>query len=76
MTADLDGIFLSQAEHAVRVAIDEKGCTAAAYTVMAMSGGGSQPPDNVIDFVLNRPFLFVITDAAGLPLFTGIVRQP
>lgn len=76
MTTDQTGIFLSQAKHAVRTAVDEKGCTAAAYTVMAMSGGGSPRPDGIVDFILDRPFLFVITDAAGLPLFTGIVRQP
>ena len=35
-----------------------------------------EQPDEVIDFVLNRPFLFVITDAAELPLFAGVVHQP
>lgn len=70
-----DGIFLSQAEHAARVVIDEKGCTAAAYTVMAMSGSGA-PPEDEIDFVLDRPFLFVITGANGLPLFIGTVNRP
>ncbi|MDE7312270.1 MAG: hypothetical protein K2N87_11740 [Eubacterium sp.] len=76
MTRNTDGIILSQAKHAVRVAIDEQGVTAAAYTVMSMTGAGATMPDEVIDFVLDRPFLFIITDAAGLPLFTGIVRQP
>ncbi len=76
MTRDTDGIYLSQAKHAVRVAVDEQGVTAAAYTVMSMSGGGSTMPEEVIDFVLDRPFLFIITDAAGLPLFAGSVCQP
>lgn len=76
MTRDADGIFLSQAKHAVRVAIDEQGVTAAAYTVMSMSGGAMEMPKDVVDFVLDRPFLFFITDAAGLPLFVGTVCQP
>ena len=29
-----------------------------------------------VDFVLNRPFLFVINGQDGQPLFIGIVNQP
>ncbi len=75
MTEDADGIYVSQAKHAARVMVDEKGCTAAAYTVMAMAGG-AMPPDDEVDFVLDRPFLFVITSEAGAPLFIGLVNQP
>lgn len=75
MTKDEDGIVLSAGEHAVRVAADEQGVTAAAYTVMEMTGSG-MPMDETVDFVLDRPFLFVITDTAGLPLFIGMVCQP
>lgn len=75
MTTQVEGIFLSQAEHAVRVAIDEEGVTAAAYTVMAAAGSG-MPPEDEIDFVLDRPFLFVLTSRDGLPLFVGVVNQP
>ena len=34
------------------------------------------PTEDEIDFVLDRPFLFVITGAQGLPLFVGVVNQP
>lgn len=73
MTKDTDEIFVSRAEHAARVMIDEKGCTAAAYTVMAVCGA-SMPPEQEVDFVVNRPFLFAITGNDGLPLFAGIVE--
>ena len=76
MTRDQEDIYVSQAKHAARVQIDEEGCTAAAYTVIAMSGGGAMSADEEIDFVADRPFLFVITSPGGLPLFTGIVNQP
>lgn len=59
----------------LRVMIDEEGCTAVAYTVMAAVGAG-MPPDEEIDFTLDRPFLFVITGDGELPLFVGIVNQP
>lgn len=75
MTADVDGIFLSQANHAARVAIDEEGVTAASYTVM-MACGSTMPPDDEVDFVLDRPFLFAITGTNGQILFIGVVNQP
>lgn len=75
MTADFDEIYLSQSEHAARVAIDEEGVTAAAYTVMAVAGE-AMPPDDEVDFVLDRPFLFAITGANGQILFVGVVNQP
>lgn len=67
--------YLSQAQHAARVAVDEEGVTAAAYTVMMMCGEAA-PPEEEVDFVLNRPFVFAITGTDGLPLFVGIVHQP
>ncbi|NLO47344.1 MAG: serpin family protein [Clostridiales bacterium] len=75
MTTDTDDIYLSAAQHAARVKIDEEGCTAAAYTVM-MAAGTAMPPDDEVDFVLDRPFIFAITGADGLPMFVGIVNNP
>lgn len=75
MTEDTDAIYLSQAKHDARVTIDEEGCTAVAYTVMAACGSG-MPPEEEIDFVLDRPFLFAITGYDDLPLFVGVVNQP
>ena len=77
MTTDVDGpIIVSQASHAARVVIDEEGCTAAAFTVIAQTGGAAAPPDDEVDFVLDRPFIFCITGDSGLPLFVGIVNYP
>ena len=66
--------YLSSAEHGARVAIDEEGVTATAYTAM-MAAGAAQPPENEIDFVLDRPFIFVITGVDGSPLFMGVVNS-
>lgn len=67
--------FLSEADHAVRVAIDEEGVTAAAYTVLQVDSNGL-PPETTMEFTLDRPFLFVITSRDDLPLFAGVVNQP
>lgn len=74
MTSDTEEIALDTALHGVRVAIDEEGITAAAYTAM-LTAGAAEPPDEEVDFVLDRPFLFVITGADGVPLFVGVVNQ-
>lgn len=75
MTTDVGEIYLSQAKHAARVKIDEEGCTAAAYTVMPVVAA-AMPPEEEVDFVLDRPFIFEITGNSNLPLFVGIVNQP
>ena len=66
--------WLSAANHAARVKIDEEGVEAAAYTVMAVVGAGL-PPEEEIDFILDRPFLFVISSQTDMPLFAGMVND-
>lgn len=66
-------VYLSAAQHGARVVIDEEGVTAAAYTQLDMAGG-AMPSEDEIDFTLDRPFLFVLTGADGLPLFLGVVN--
>ena len=48
---------------------------AAAFTVLA-TAGAAMPPKDEVDFVVDRPFLFVITGADSLPLFAGVVNHP
>lgn len=68
--------YLSSAAHAARVKIDEEGVEAAAYTVMVFAGA-AMPPSEEVDFTLDRPFVFLITNSDGsLPLFAGIVNNP
>ncbi len=74
---DASPVFLTQARHDARVKIDEEGCEAAAYTLLLMCGAGLPPEDlPVLEMTLDRPFLFTVTGANGLPLFVGIVHQP
>lgn len=75
VSTETEGIFLSRVDHGVRVIADEEGVKAAAYTVELLNGAG-MPPEEKIDFVLDRPFMFVIRLGDGLPLFVGIVENP
>jgi serpin B len=73
ITADTP-IYLTAANQAVRVQIDEEGVKAAAY--IEFPGAGSPaPPEEIIDFILDRPFLFVISND-NIPLFAGVVNEP
>ena len=67
--------YISAVNQATRVAIDEKGVTAASYIELP-TAGAAPPPDEIIDFVLDRPFVFVVTNRYGLPLFAGVVNEP
>ena len=73
---DTPNLIVRMINHAARVAIDEKGCVGAAFTV-AESGPTSVPMNpNEIDFVLDRPFLFMVSSRDNLPLFAGVVNHP
>jgi serpin B len=67
------GGSLSKVSQAARVTIDEKGVIAAAYTELLCGAG--MPPENTMDFKLDRPFLFVI-EKTEVPLFVGVVNAP
>ncbi len=76
LTGPGTGIFVSEVEHAARVAIDEEGVTAAAYTIIDAPGEGIPEALEQVAFTLDRPFLFAITSPDDLPLFTGTVIAP
>lgn len=72
------GVWLSEAKQAARVLVDEDGCEATTYIKFNFGAGAGAPPTDEIDFTLDRPFLFAVTNAGtpGLPLFVGVVNQP
>ncbi len=66
---------VSKITHAARATVDENGVTAAAFTVV-MAEGAALPPDEEIEFVCDRPFLFAVADREGLVYFEGAVAEP
>ena len=73
-----DPVAVSQVSHAARVRIDEEGVEGAAYVEINMNSGAAPPPEGEpVEFVADRPFLFVISTMYDeLPLFVGIVNEP
>ena len=45
------------------------------YIELNFGAGAAEPPDEIIDFVLDRPFVFVVTKDQ-IPLFVGTVNTP
>lgn len=68
-------VYLSGVNQATRVAIDEEGVTAASYIELP-GVGAAPPPDEIIDFIVDRPFVFVIANRYNVPLFAGVVNEP
>lgn len=68
-------VYLNSIHQDTRVKIDEDGVTAASYIEISFGAGGAEPPDEIIDFVLDRPFVFVVT-REQIPLFVGTVNMP
>lgn len=74
-TSILDPVYITGVNQATRVCVDEEGVTAASY--IEIPGATSPaPPDEIIDFVLDRPFLFIIENRYDIPLFAGVVNDP
>lgn len=66
--------WVDQAIHDARVKVDEKGVEAAAFTVYMLEAGAAMP-DEVIEFKLDRPFLFTVEGDTQVPLFVGAVNS-
>ena len=78
--ADLSGLStavqnVSAVVQGARCQVDEEGVRAAAYVLIPLAGAPA-PPKDEIDFVLDRPFIFVLRSRDGLPLLAGVVNQP
>ncbi len=69
-------VAVTKVQHGARVMIDEESVFAAAYTFIEEAAGSAISPTlDEVDFIADRPFIFVITGNDNLPLFVGIVNQ-
>jgi serpin B len=82
-SADLSGIagkpgdlYVKAVVHEAYLSVDEAGTEAAAATGVTVVGTAVPAPPPV-DFVVDRPFAFVLRDTrTGAVLFTGVVSRP
>lgn len=74
LTTEEAQLSLAETRHELRFAANEEGVSAAAMTLLVLDRNGLAPQERVA-FTLDRPFLFLLEDANGLPLFAGIVNS-
>ncbi len=82
--ADFSGITtteplaISDVVHQANITVDEHGTEAAAATAVIMTGSAAPAPGGEpIEFVVDRPFVFVVRDVpTGAVLFLGRVTDP
>lgn len=72
-----ENIYISKVNHRARIEVDEEGSRAAAVTEVDMVLGSAFIPEKeIINFIVDGPFVFVIRDrSAGNVLFTGYVTD-
>ena len=73
LTKEIENIYLSSAEHAAMVKIDEEGVIGAAYTVLMMEAAGII--QDQVDFIIDRPFVYAVAAPDGSILFTGVIQN-
>jgi serpin B len=69
-------IFISKVMHKAVIEVNEKGSEAAAATVVEMVES-AMPEEEMVEFIVDRPFFFVIADdRSGAILFMGKIVSP
>ncbi|NMA17210.1 MAG: serpin family protein [Clostridiaceae bacterium] len=74
--SSVPGIAVSKIDQKSFIALEEGGVEAAAMTIIEAVPTSAPMPDDIVRIRLDRPFMYVIADDAGAPLFVGIVRNP
>lgn len=69
-----EGCFISGVNQQCRVALDENGVEATAFTQITMCGTGM--PMGSAELILDRPFLYAIVSSNGTVMFLGICMNP
>ena len=72
-----ENLFVSKAKHEAGIELKNEGLEAAAYTIIEVSKATSVDPDNLetINFIMDHPFAYTVTNQDGIALFTGVVTN-
>lgn len=75
MTDSDEKLYISKIIQAAKIVCDEDGTEAAAATLVTMDAGGAMPAEDIIEFTVDRPFLYEIKTASGETLFMGVMQD-
>jgi hypothetical protein len=70
-----ENLFIGSIIQGTAIKVNESGAKAAAYTKVGMTTAGMEVPVDLIEFTVDRPFLYSYTTPDGIPLFIGMVRD-
>ncbi len=74
--SNLGNVYISKIFHKAKIRVDEKGTEAAATTEIIMTKGAAPSFEEKIDFVVDKPFVYIIRDEnSGTILFTGLIQN-
>lgn len=77
MTGSDNDLYVYDVLHKCYIRIDELGAEAAAVTEVQMGLTAAMPPENIVEFYADRPFIFAIySQEDGTIAFMGAVNDP
>ena len=69
-------LFVGSVVQGTHIEVNEHGAKAAAFSKVGVDAAGApEIPDNLVEFTVDRPFLFALTTPDGVPLFIGAIRN-
>lgn len=69
-----DNLYIGAAIHKTHITVNEEKTKASAVTIVDVCGSAA-PPQDEIDLVFDKPFVFMICDGNNLPLFIGATEN-
>jgi serpin B len=75
-TSEGRNIYIGSVTHKTFISVGEKGTKAGAATVVEMSDTQAEPPTDIKEVNLDRPFVYMIVDCENnIPLFIGTMKN-
>lgn len=71
-----DPVRIDDVQQSTKLIADEEGVKGFSFTWISFGATSAAPAEDEIDFVLDRPFLFFVTNDNHVPIFAGIVNNP
>lgn len=75
ITDSSEKLYISKIIQAAKIICDEDGTEAAAATLVTMDAGAAMPAEDIVEFTVDRPFLYEIKTASGETLFMGVMQD-
>ena len=73
---DIPGAYVDEITHEAVIDVNDKGCEAAAYTLIDIAPNCPITDNMTYYFDADRPFIYYISNNDGVPVFVGVVNDP